>query len=54
MPEIRKLELMPIEMEISTMEAFVDVLKPIVDITEQIARRRKASDTICHAASYSN
>ena len=33
--EIRKLELMPTDTEISTMKAFVDVMKPIVEITEK-------------------
>ena len=32
--EIRKLELMPTDTEISTMKASVDVMKPIVEITE--------------------
>ena len=34
--EIRKPELTPTDKEISTMEDFVDVMRPIVKITEKI------------------
>ena len=41
--EIRKPELMPIDTEISTMEAFVDVMKPIVEITETIGGEKQVT-----------
>ena len=34
---------MPTETEISTMEAFVDVMKPIVDIMEQIGEEKQVT-----------
>ena len=41
--EIRKPELMPTDTEISTMEAFVDVIKPIVEITEKIGDEKQVT-----------
>ena len=41
--EIRKPELMPTDTEISTMEDFVDVMKPIVEITEKIGGERQVT-----------
>lgn len=41
--EIRKPELMPTDTEISTMEAFVDVMKPIVEITEKIGGEKQVT-----------
>ena len=38
--EIQKTELMPNDVEIKTMETFLDVLKPIVEITEAIGGER--------------
>lgn len=37
--EIRKTELMPNDVEIKTMETFLDVLKPIMKITEAMGVR---------------
>jgi len=34
--EVQRTELMPTDTEVSTMETFVEALKPIVDITEAI------------------
>ena len=39
--EIHKPELMPTDTEISTMEAFVDVMKPIVKIAEKIGGEKQ-------------
>jgi len=39
--EICKPELMPTDTEISTMEDFVDVMKPIVEITEKLEEKGK-------------
>ena len=41
--EIRKPELMPTDTEISTMEAFVDVLQLIVEITEKIGGEKQVT-----------
>ena len=41
--EIRKTELMPDDEEIKTMETFLEVLKPIVEITEAIGGEFAAS-----------
>ena len=41
--EIRKPELMPTDTKISTMEAFVDVMKPIVEITEKIGGEKQVT-----------
>ena len=41
--EICKPELMPTDTEISTMEAFIDVMKPIVEITEKIGDKKQVT-----------
>jgi len=41
--EIRKPELMPTDTEISTMEAFVEVMKPIVEITEKVGGEKQVT-----------
>ena len=38
--EIKKTELMPSDAEISAMETFLEVLKPIVEITETLGGER--------------
>ena len=50
--EIRKPELMPTNTEISTMEAFVDVMKPIVEITEKIRGEKQVTHPLCSKTSH--
>ena len=41
--EIRKPDLMPSDTEMSVMEAFVEVMKPIAQITETIGGEKQAT-----------
>ena len=41
--DIKRTDLMPTEMEISTMEIFIEVLKPVVEITEAIGSEKSVT-----------
>ena len=41
--EIRRTDLMPTDTEISTMEIFIEVLKPVVEITEAIGSEKSVT-----------